>query len=111
MQIVSSHAEDDPAPQRARRPPPQAQGAGGGGRDVALRLPARGGPPAGPAPHRGRAAREARGPGARDAVAAPGTRGARGARRAVMVVDASALLEVLLRTPTGERVEQRLFAR
>lgn len=29
----------------------------------------------------------------------------------MIVVDASALLEVLLRTPAGERVEQRLFAR
>src|SRR3954447_547992 len=106
-----SHDNDDPDPECAGPVAPPAQVARCFGRHVPLRLSAGGNP------------RGGRAPDDRGAEASPGgslpchaRRRARRcrprrARSPVIVVDASALLEVLLRTPAAEAVETSLFAR
>src|SRR5438067_6314461 len=98
MLVCLSHGDNDPVAARSRRPPSQAEGPGGAGRDVSVRLLNTRDPrPCGTPDDRG----VARSPdpsrhGAPDTFACQGR--SRGARRALIVVDASALLEVLLGT-------------
>src|SRR5437868_1537809 len=97
MKLSFIHVNDDgPDPERACRIPPAAEGARGHGRDVDVRLyPARNSKGAGTADASGCAR-----PAARASCPAPETqrdgRDSRGTRRAVIVLDASALLELIL---------------
>src|SRR5262245_30882285 len=109
MRACSAHVEDGPDPQRAGRAAPQAQESGGGLGTDALRLPARRAPASGGATH---ARRDAR-PDSRSKAAdlEDPCRGGHpgGARVRLIVLDASALLEFLLQTSLGLRVEARLL--
>src|SRR5262245_35614346 len=100
MQTCCPHAEDDPDPERPRPAPPDDQIPRGRARHDAVRLPARGdrthggapdaGGDAGPAPlaNAGQAERVRR----RDHPRRTGR---------MIVVDASAVTELLLQTPSG----------
>src|SRR3954451_13617851 len=111
MHACSTHNNHDPDPKCAGPIAPPAEVARCLGRHVPLRLSARGNP------RSGRASDD------RGAETSPGgplprhTRGRARRRRPprtrppVIVVDASAFLEVLLRTPAAEAVETSLFAR
>src|SRR5206468_6016167 len=110
MQLSSPHAKDDPAPSRSRCPPPQAEGARGPGGSVPVRLPSPGGPPRRRATDAGRAPVSARAAHASCHSCPTGQGRESGAGTNVIVVDASALLEVLLNTPAGQRIGDRLSA-
>src|SRR3989442_1996310 len=110
MQVSSPHAQDDPAPSRSGCPPPQAEGARGPGRSVPVRLPSPGGPPRRRATDAGRAPVSAR-PAHAGCHSCPTGQGREsGAGTNVVVVDASALLEVVLNTSPGQRLADRLSA-
>src|SRR5262249_47446114 len=100
----------DPDPQRAGRAPPEAQGASRPRRPHALGLSPLPPPRPGPASYTPGA------PGApRVAQADPppdsdGRAGEEGARLAVIVVDASVVIDVLLGVPGAEAFSARLFA-
>src|SRR5665213_960815 len=90
--------------------PAAAYHAGRRRRHDALRLP-EGRARAGEHPaHAGRSAGAAQRARARERPRVAGTDNSRDARRTVIVVDASAVLEVLLRTAGAGAVEERLFA-
>src|SRR5262245_35923010 len=109
MRICSPHAEDDSAAPRSRRPSPQAQGPRGARGPLALGLSPAGGAPDGRAPDSGRAPAAARSAVARRDAGVHGQGREGGARQPVIVVDASAVLEVLLNTPDGAGIAARLF--
>src|SRR5713226_4164776 len=104
-----SHGKDDPASARPGRPPPEAQGTGRPGGAVPFRLPPRADPPGRRAPDAGRATSPARAAPRRHAARSTRQGCEGGAGGAVIVVDASAILEVLLGTAVGARVAERLF--
>src|SRR5271165_5991492 len=104
-----SHANHDPDPQCPRSPSPSPEGAGRARGQVAGRLFARRDRRGGRTPDGRGIARPPRRPVAGLSLAGARPRRTRGTRGAVIVVDASALLEVLLRTPAALGVERRLF--
>src|SRR6266540_5433040 len=106
------HGEkDDPDPKRTRGAAPEAQGAGGAGGDVIVGLSVAGDSPGGgaadrrgdvrptPAAAAGRATRQCR------------SDGSGGPRQPVIVLDASAVIELLLNSPAGRRVASRIVER
>ena len=109
MLVCLAHANHDPIAPRPGRPPSQAEGAGGFGWDVAVRLPSARNPRHCGTPDDRRAPRSAHTScrGASDTFASKG--GSRGERRALIVVDASALIEVLLGTSAASRLAERFF--
>src|ERR687891_2380685 len=109
MLIGWEHAEDDPAPPRPGRAPPEAQGARRPGGALPFRLPPPGGAPGRRAADASRTASPARPAYRRQAARFPSQGREGGAAGVVIVVDASAILEVLLNTPAGIRVSERLF--
>ena len=110
MLVCLSHANNDPIAPRPGRPPSQAEGASSLGRNVAVRLPSSRDPRHCGTPDDRRAPRSAHTScrGAPDAFAREGC--SRGERRALIVVDASALIEVLLGTSAASRLAERFFA-
>src|SRR5687768_4352126 len=109
MRACLAHVEDDPDPERARRAPPQAEGARSARRKVALGLSApRDREDRGPADPRRDARATARADAAEAQRVRRGSRPAR-ARLGMIVIDASAMAELLLQTGLGSRVEARLF--
>ena len=99
-----------PDSQRARRAASKARGARRDGGDVAVRIPARGAAARRRAPTREELLERLRG---RVPVDLPERR-PRGVGRAgwaVIVLDASAVIELLLQTATGKRVARRIAAR
>src|SRR5436190_23348036 len=110
MLVCSAHGSDDPVAARSGRAPSQAQGPGSAGRDVTVRLPHTRDPgPCGTPDDRGVAGSpEPSRNGAPYTFARQGR--SRGAGRALIVVDASAVIEVLLGTSVAERLAERLFA-
>src|SRR6266404_2514454 len=109
MFLCSAHACDDPDPQCSRCALSQAQIPRCPRRDVALRLSSRRTAPGGRAADARRTARATGAPPRGNPHCLAGTGGPRRARRRVIVVDASALLEALLRTPATAAVEERPF--
>src|SRR6266545_1462879 len=109
MRLCASHAEDAPDPERARRRPPQAEGPRGeGGRDAVGAASARGTPHRGSAHPRGDARAPALAASRHLANASRGHR-AGGAGSAVIVVDASAILELVLDTHAALLVADRVL--
>src|SRR4029453_710467 len=109
MRACYRHVQNGANPQCAGWPPPQAQSPSTGFRPDALRLPpGRTRAPGGATHPRGDAGQTPR-PEARNPADAGRGSHPRGTRVGVIVVDASALLEFLLQTPLGARVEARLF--
>src|SRR5437868_420573 len=109
MFACCAHGQDDPDPARAGRAASPAARACRARRDDALGLSpprARGGSESA---HARRAARAARDGGTRRPPRASSGRRTRRARRAVIVLDASAMLEMLLRTPSAAAIEARVF--
>src|SRR4051794_9416192 len=110
MQVCNGHEQDDPASERARRAAPEAEGESRPGGLVALRLSPRGGATGGRSAERRGDPRAPREPHA-GAHTHPGRGGrATGARSAVIVTDASAVVELLLGGAGGHRMAARLFA-
>src|SRR5271165_487504 len=109
MLLCLSHAQDDPNPQRSGRASQTTQIARGARGTVALRIFADRNSRGRRAADGGGIARSAGDPQSIVAVAGAGACRARGTRFGVIVVDASALLEALLRTPAAPDVENRLF--
>src|SRR5262245_28068233 len=110
MQLPWPHAEDDPAAPRPRRSPPQAQGPGRSRRTVAVGLSPAGGPSRRRASDAQRAAPAARPAGTRGDARPPRPGGESRARAPMIVIDASAVLEVLLNTPDADAIAARFFA-
>src|SRR5437868_10246182 len=114
MLACCAHGQDDPDPARAGRAASPAARARRARREDALGLSpprARG---SSESAHARRAARAARDGGTRRPARASSGRRARRARRArhaVIVLDASAMLEMLLRTPSAAAIEARVFRR
>src|SRR4249920_3047450 len=109
MRACLKHVEDGANSECAGYPPPQAQSPGAGRRPDALRLPTGRTRAPGRAAHtRGDAGQTPR-PETGDSEDLGRGSHPRGTRIGVIVVDASALLEFLLQTPLGARVEARLF--
>ena len=109
MFLCLAHVRNGPDPERADRAASPTQGAcGAGGHDAFGLLVARN-----PAHVRAavgrRVAGEIAGPFGSDTVDVPGARRASRTRQPVIVLDASVVLEVLLRMPAGVAVEERLF--
>src|SRR3990167_247923 len=109
MFLCLQHVRNGPDSERADRTASPTQGAcGAGGHDAFGLLVARN-----PAHVRAavgrRVAGEIAGPFGSDTVDAPGARRASRTRQPVIVLDASVVLEVLLRMPAGVAVEERLF--
>src|SRR5688572_1420269 len=109
MQLCFAHADDASSTQCARRSAPNPQGQGSPCRHVALGLRPRRAPPPGRTAHarRASAAPCPTKPGA----AARGGRpsGSGRAALAMIVVDASVAIEVLLQTPAGRDLTPRLL--
>src|SRR2546425_1194385 len=109
MGACSAHVQDGPDPEHARRPPPDAQDAGRGRRPVAVGLPAPRAAAVGRVPER-RGVQEAPRRAPAGTESAHDRRvGPRGAREPVIVVDASALADVLLRLESARHVEDRIL--
>src|ERR1700690_3814774 len=110
MHTCLAHVEDDSSSQRTGSTASHAQSAGRPGRDVSLGLPAGGdSAPCRSAQHCGAEGtlappRECQRPGVRGRSRAPR------ARFAVIVLDASAAIEWLLRSPTGIKIDKRIFS-
>src|SRR5580700_5984300 len=111
MYSCLAHVENDSSSQCSGSSAPHAQSAGRPGRDVSFGLPAGGDA----APRRA-----AQYCGAQGTIASSrecqrpvfrGRSGAPGARFAVIVLDASAAIEWLLQSPTGIKIDRRIFSR
>src|ERR1700675_4101465 len=102
MSSSSEHEHDDPDPQCARCVAPRDQVARGIGGNVAVGLPAARNPSAGGTADAGRDAGAAASPTTAETVARGGGRGACRARARMIVIDASALIEALLRMPASD---------
>src|SRR5258707_445661 len=108
MLACYAHVEDDSNPQRSGRPAPHAQGARRDGGYVALRLPlvrdadARGPPDIARVPGAVAPARASQGAQvcSRHHPGGPGRR--------VIVLDASVIVDLLIRAPGAEAIERRL---
>src|SRR5918999_943140 len=109
MQLCSAHGYDGPNPQRSGRAPPQAQGQSCARRDVDLGVPPAGDREIARAAHARGASRTAPKPRARRAQGADRDRGLGGARGPLIVLDASAAVEVLLQTAAGAPITERLL--
>src|SRR5712692_6021571 len=109
MYLCFSHVSHDPDPQRTRRGPPQAQDPSGPGRGHSLGASGTGGSPTcGAADARrdaGATSVEINGKVPRSS----GPGGPWGARPAMIVADASAVLELLLGTEAAARVGARFL--
>src|SRR6266496_2389041 len=102
------HVEYGPDPQCPGTGPSQTEVAGRVGGAVALRLPSSRAPPRPRASHSGGATRTALAPDAGDAASEARGPGSPRARPGVIVLDASAALDLVLRTPAGEIVADRI---
>src|SRR4029453_7902785 len=109
MLLPMGHVHDDSDPECSPCPPSQPQIASGPRRQVSLGLSPRRAAPGGRAAYPRRAARAFGPPPCGSPQCHAGTGGSCRARRRVIVVDASALLEALLQTPAAAAVEERLF--
>src|SRR5690348_8079332 len=109
MKLCLAHVRNDPNPECARYAPSPAEVACCSGGHVAVRLLARSSSRGGGAAHRRRASGAAATAASPQAIDLSGCGGARRARPAVIVVDASAMLEALLQTPAAPAVRRRLF--
>src|SRR5262245_19199935 len=108
MQTCCTHVEDDPDPQRARCRASTAQGARGAGGPLAFGLlPRRARTNLG-ASHARRAARATCQDQSRGAPSESRRADPRRSRVALIVIDASALVELVLQTPAGQRVASRV---
>src|SRR6185295_11153685 len=110
MHIWWAHVQDDPAPPCSGRASPKAQGPGGHGGALAVRIPSPGGAARRRAPDARRASRP---PGPTERGQPAGLAGPGGAGRTgspVIVVDASAAIELLLNTAAGIRISARLLS-
>src|SRR5205085_4542803 len=110
MHLCFTHGRHDSNSKCAGYAASQDQIACGAGGHVALRLPAQRDSPGGRAADARRAASAFGAPPGNDSSHGAGRGGSRRARSPLIVVDASALLEVLLRTLAAKAVEKRLFA-
>src|ERR1700683_3900838 len=109
MRACSLHVQDDPNPQCARRAAPPAKEPGCRIRTDALRLPSGRSSTSGRATHARRDAGQDSRPTPTDLEDPGRGRHPGEALVRVIVLDASALLEFLLQTPRGTRVETRLL--
>ena len=109
MNACHPHVHNDPDPQCSRHAAPDAQGAGGAGGHVAVRLPARRNSRSRGAPDRRGTARTHREPGARDPYRAACRGDPAGTRFPLIVVDASVVFELLLLSENTGTVAERLF--
>jgi len=109
MKVGFIHAKDGPGPERSRRTPSEAEGEGGPGGGISFRLLAPGDGACCGAAHVGRVAAAPGGASACRPADAPGKSRQSRAGPPLIVVDASAILEVLLNTPAAPRVADRLF--
>src|SRR5260370_39450740 len=109
MLACYAHVQDDSNPQRSGRPAPHAEGARGDGGYVALRLSvaraAAGGGAANARRVPGTAATERAG----EAACVAGRHHSRDARRAVIVLEASVVVEVLLGPPAADSIAARIL--
>src|SRR5690242_11744931 len=106
MFLCWSHVSDDSNPQRAERAAPAPQIARGARRYVIVRLLAERNPRGGRTPNDRGAARAAAAAQLGLTAHGAGRRGPRRARSRVIVLDASVLLELVLRTPAAAAVER-----
>ena len=104
-----AHAQHDSAAERARHATSETQSTRGGRGDEPLRISDCSDQPQCGAPHHTGAQREAGVTHSGCTTRATRTRSAKRAGSAVIVVDASVILEVLLRTDAAPTVEQRIF--
>jgi len=109
MFIGWEHVNDDSNPERSERTAPPAQGTRGVRRHVVIRLPSGGDSPRGRTADATGASNAASKPVYRSIILVAGRSGTRRARQSLIVLDASAVLEVLLRSPTAATVEERIF--
>src|SRR5208282_2778320 len=109
MQLRYEHAYHDSNSPCTRPPTPQTEGAGSPRRQVSLRLSAPRNPTRRRAAHAGRSEGALGPPLTRQSPRASCPDYSRGEGQPVIVVDASAMMEVLLNRPSGERLANRLF--
>ena len=109
MFVCSPHASDDPVASRPGRPPSQVEGARCNGGHVAVRLSSAGNSRHRGAPDRRRVAGAACDTSPGEAAHRTGEGYSRRARRALIVVDASAVVEVLLQTSAAGALMDRFF--
>src|SRR6204780_3408103 len=110
MYACLTHVEDDSGSQCSGYPASHAESAGRPGGDVAFGVPAGGdSTPCRSAQHRGTEGTLAPAP-RRQRPGVRGPRRAPGARFAVIVLDASAAIEWLLRSSTGIKIDKRIFS-
>lgn len=104
---TAEHAENDSIATRSGHAPSAAQGACGDRRSFALGFPGAGGPQDRGAADAGGDGRAVAAAGALPREALPDPRPARGARSQLIVLDASAAVELVLQTSRAERVAAR----
>src|SRR6266702_409879 len=104
-----AHVQDDSDPQRPRRPAPHAEGAGGDGGYVALRLSVARAAAGGGAANAGRVPGTVATERASEAACVAGRHHSRDARRTVIVLDASVVVELLLGTQAADSLAARIL--